>query len=173
VARVEVLKVQRDTVLEENTRLWQLFQSLRELPKAEASELLIQLRNTDDPAALLRLARNISPEVSPGPSFIPREENQSNTRLAATDMRALANSPWRVSARPWTLVAGDGVVSELISSFFKWDDAFFAPFIDREAFLVDMRSNDPTHARYCSPLLVNAICASRSVSIRIVQTGLK
>ncbi len=164
VARVESLKAQRDTFAQENSRLWQLFRDLRELPRNEADEILTRLRHTGDPYAVLRLARNVSPTSAAGPSFVSQEEGQSNTRLPAIDMRALANSSMRVSARPWTLIAGDGIVSDLISSFFRWDDIFFFPFIDREAFLQDMRSNDPAKAKYCSPLLVNAICASRSVS---------
>lgn len=164
LARVESLKAQRDTFAEENARLWQLFKGLKELPRQEADEILTRLRSTGDPYAALRLARNVSPPMAAGPSFASQEEGQGNTRLPAIDMRALANSPLRVSARPWTLVAGDGVVSDLISSFFRWDDIFFFPFIDKQAFLEDMRSNNPSTAKYCSPFLVNAICASRSVS---------
>lgn len=167
VARVESLKAQRDAVVVENSRLWQLLGLLRELPKPEAQDILAQLRSTDDPHAVLRLARNISPPMPPGPSYSSQEKLQENPRLSAIGLRALVNSSLRVSARPWTLVAGDGIVSDLISSFFQRDDAFFFPSIDRDAFLEDMRSNDPSKSKYCSPLLVNAICTSRSVSICI------
>ena len=44
---------------------------------------------------------------------------------------ALAKSPLKVPARPWTSVTGDGIVSNLISSFFKWDDSIMYPFMDR------------------------------------------
>lgn len=165
LARVDDLQVQRDTAAQENTRLWQLFRSLRELPRHEADAIITQLRSMDDPAAMLRLARNVAPPVVvPGPAFALRDKGEANARLPAINMRALMNSKFRVSARPWTLVAGDGLVSDLISSFFTYDHPFFVPCIDRDAFLADMRSNDPANAVYCSPLLVNAICASRSVS---------
>ena len=78
------------------------------------------------------------------------------------DAEALASSPLKVPARPWTSVAGDGIVSNLISSFFKWDDSYLYSFVDRELFLRDMRSG--VESQYCSPLLVNSICAARSVS---------
>lgn len=165
LVRIERLKGERDAMAQENTQLWQLFRMLRDLPRSEADEVLTRLRSGNEPTELLRLARGMALPLPPGPTLVPQLDAQSSTRLQAIDMRALANSALRVSARPWTMVAGDGAVSDLISSFFKWDDTFFFPFIDREAFIEDMRGNEPDTAKFCSPLLVNAICASRCVSI--------
>ncbi|KAG6019116.1 hypothetical protein E4U41_003392, partial [Claviceps citrina] len=86
--------------------------------------------------------------------------------LERLELLALRESSIRVDARPWTAVASDGLVSELVSSFFTWDDAFFLPIVDREAFLADMRSGNVAKAKYCSPFLVNAICASRCYTCR-------
>jgi hypothetical protein len=85
-------------------------------------------------------------------------------RLLKLNQEALETVPIKVPARPWTIVAGDGIVSELITEFFANDHLYFFPPIDRMAFLGDMQKADIENARYCSPLLVNAICAHRCVS---------
>ena len=94
---------------------------------------------------------------------VSSQPGEHHRLLEKLDSEALGKSPIKVPARPWTNVAGDGVVSELISAWFRWDDIFCYPYVDRECFLDDMRKGDPSHARYCSPFLVNALCAQRSV----------
>lgn len=154
----------------ENDRWRELYCLPRRLPEVEALQTLAQARATDDPIAILDVARRSSlrlanPGLNPGSSPAP-----INLRINSLDLEALSESQIRVHARPWTVVAGDGLVSELISSFFTWDDAFFFSFIDREAFLGDMRAKDPKNAEYCSPFLVNAICATRFVSVKFTPT---
>lgn len=85
------------------------------------------------------------------PKLRSSENEDSHTRLLL------------VPARPWTTLANDDVVSDLITSFFLLDATFFLAFVEQEAFLEDMRSCSPKTARYCSPVLVNAICALRCV----------
>ena len=85
-------------------------------------------------------------------------------RIRKLDLDALRDSPIKVRAYPWTIIAGDGLVSSLISSFFAWDNPFFYCFVDQQCFLEDMEQQDPLKAMFCSPLLVNAICAIRAVS---------
>jgi hypothetical protein len=162
---VAKLKSRADSLQSENTRLWELFRLLGTLPRDEADELVGHIRSADHPTAIWRLARDSSPSLQDGqgPDVIPTGAPRRGPRLLAIDLRALSKSRVRVSARPWTVIAGDGVVSDLISSVFAWDDPFFFPFIDRGAFLEDMRRNDVKNATYCSPFLVNAICASRYV----------
>ena len=88
----------------------------------------------------------------------------AESEIQKMDANALATSIIKVPARPWTSLAGDGLVSNLISAYFKWDNPMFSFWIDRELFVRDMRSVDPTRAQYCSRFLVNAICAYRAVS---------
>jgi hypothetical protein len=71
----------------------------------------------------------------------------------------------KIQAQPWTSVAGNALVSELLSSFFVYDNCFYLSFIDQESFLHDLQTGDIESADFCSPLLVNAICALRCVSI--------
>jgi hypothetical protein len=61
-------------------------------------------------------------------------------------------------------VAGDGIVSELITDFFKWDNAYVFPSIDLASFLHDM-SLEVDQASWCSLVLVNAICAQRCIFV--------
>lgn len=84
--------------------------------------------------------------------------------LENLELSAMESSSIKVHARPWTRVAGDGVVSELISSFFAYDNGFYLSFVDQESFLEDMQAGDVSNAEFCSSLLVNAICALRCVS---------
>jgi hypothetical protein len=84
------------------------------------------------------------------------------------DREALDLAPIKVHARPWTIVADDGIVSELISGFFEVDHLYYIPAIDRDTFLDDMEKANIREAKYCSPLLVNAICAYRCVSNKLI-----
>jgi hypothetical protein len=84
--------------------------------------------------------------------------------LENLDVAALSESSFQVHARPWTALANDGLVSELLSSFFASDGCFYLSFVDQQYFLDDMEVGDIGMAKLCSPLLVNAICALRCVS---------
>lgn len=145
----------------ENHELRNLIRLLSALSEPEAHDIFMRLRTTDDPIAVLRFVKDaklllVNPPVNAHPTA-------SNPRLQAIDLLALEDSHFKMHARPWTVVAGDGIVSALISSFFTWEDTFFYPFIDQPAFLDDMRNGSPETAKYCSPFLVNAICATRCV----------
>lgn len=80
------------------------------------------------------------------------------------DTDALQASRSKVPARPWTNVAGDGIVSHLISTFLDLEQPYFFPMIDPRAFIVDMKAANIATANYCSPMLVNAMCAVGAVS---------
>ncbi|KAM5379675.1 hypothetical protein ACJZ2D_003869 [Fusarium nematophilum] len=145
----------------ENEQWRELYGLLRSLSDAEARHALARIRDADDPITVLSFARRASILADPPVPLPGTGPTDWSPRMAALNLRTLSESPIRVHAWPWTAIAGDGLVSQLISSFFTWDDAFFYPFIDREAFLEDMRSGDVEQAEHCSPFLVNAICASR------------
>jgi len=105
-----------------------------------------------DPTAILQAVYACSSE-SDGPDSI----------LKTLDDLAYQDSSIKVLTELWTDVAGKGIVSGLVSDFFANEEAYFFSAVHREAFLDDMKS--PVTARFCSPLLVNAICAVRSVSL--------
>lgn len=162
VSLTSTLRTRNAALKQENDQLRQLFSILRRASATGGQELLTRLRVAEDPIQILSSIQE-STLISSCPDS-PLGAQQMDPKLERIDLLALRESLLRVEARPWTVVAPDGLVSELISSFFIWDDPFFLPLIDREAFLTGMRSGRPATAKYCSPFLVNAICASRCVS---------
>ena len=158
VSRYADLKERWEHRDRENRDLRELFSYLYTRSEAEAFEVYRRLRTSDDPFAVLRHLRDADTLLSV-PS--PKVFGAVGREVGDIDAALLSCSTIKVPARPWTSVAGDGLVSTLISAFFKLDDAFIYPFIDRELLVRDMRRG---HGPYCSPLLVNALCALRSVS---------
>lgn len=155
--------VREGTALEaENYALRELVEYLCLGPEEDAWETFQRLRaqmSDSDPRRILQNIRDARNPPVPTPIPLPGGQDSS-----AVERDALARSEIRVPARPWTSVAGDGIVSSLISAFFKWDEPFAYAYIARDLFLRDMRRGVPPQAKYCSPLLVNALCAIRSVS---------
>ena len=64
----------------------------------------------------------------------------------------------------WNKVAEESLVTDLVSSFLAYDACFLFAFIDRKCFLNEMRAGDVEKGLFCSPLLINAICAFQCVS---------
>lgn len=106
--------------------------------------------------------------ISHGQAFLPPSESQEifhDPQLQGLDQNALESSAIKLSAHPWTDVVGDGLFSELIADFFAWDNVYLFPSVDQDAFLQEMRKTNTTTSKYCTPLLVNAICSQRSVRV--------
>lgn len=149
---------------QENEQLRDLFKLLHNLPTEEGQEVIARLKVADDPIQVLRAVQEATLLINN-----PNSRSYSalmDSRLERLDLLALRENAIRVDAKPWTAVASDGIVSELVSSFFNWENSFYVPIIDRDAFLEEMRSGNPATAKYCTPFLVNAICADRCVSFR-------
>lgn len=143
-------------------QLRELFGYIRTCPEAEAKQVYRQLRTANGLQDLIH--------PSGGSSLSLKQKHRifgSEKPACEPDLDVLASSAIRVPARPWTLLAGDGLVSELVSAFFTYDHCSGIPFVDQECFLADMRAEDTTQARFCSPFLVNAICALRCVSVNL------
>lgn len=94
------------------------------------------------------------------------------TLLENLDFSALSISHLKLRAQPWTALAGDGLISELVSSFVACDNCFHLSLIDEECFVRDMQAGDIDNADFCTPLLVHAICALRCVRIVHCTTSL-
>lgn len=140
----------------------QLYSLMRTRSLDEAQEIFKRIRAAPDPIEVLRSVKEADILL---PSLAPNDPGAPDPRLQKLEDRALADAPIKVPARPWTTVAGEGIISELISGFFASDHLYFFPAIDRQAFLEDMAGADLQSAKYCSPLLVNSICAHRCVSL--------
>ncbi|OLN96914.1 Nitrogen assimilation transcription factor nirA 5 [Colletotrichum chlorophyti] len=165
-SRVVSMRRRAQELERENEELHELLRFLYTRPEEDALEIFRRLRASGDALQVLKfvrsgdllLQRRIGVEASavvpvdPAPSIHDVEDSVENFI--------------GVSARPWTNLADDSLVSELIASFFLWDGPFLASFIDRERFLEDMREGSPDTAEYCCSVLVNAICSLRSHTSR-------
>jgi hypothetical protein len=151
-----------DALQREVDQLKELFGHIRTCPEAEAKQVYRQLRTADGLQDLLHL--------SGGSSLSLKQKHRilgSEKPACERDLDVLTSSAIMVPARPWTVLASDSLVSELVSAFFTYDHCSGIFFVDQECFLADMRAEDITHARFCSPFLVNAICALRCVSVDV------
>jgi hypothetical protein len=113
--------------------------------------------NTDpDLAQLSQEIMHSNEEHSPAsPSF----KRSSDDRIRP---QSLLLPPIAMSAHPWTTLAPDEVFSHLMSLYFTWEQPCLQ-FIDKTAFLAEMKAGDTTNS-CCSPLLVSAVLAQACVS---------
>jgi hypothetical protein len=150
------LKRRHSELEQEASQLKELFDFIRSRPIDEAFKIFTLIRESNQPLSILQSIRDANLLLHT--SHLTTLQSDT-TNLTET---SLLKIPIKVPARPWTSVAGDGLVSELISGFFTWDTFIFG-FVDQDAFLQDMRKANPQEAKHCSAFLVNAICAFRSV----------
>lgn len=171
ISRSLSIKRKCSSSIQENEELWKLVDDLRTRPDREAADLLKRIRATKGTFAILDFLRYGNIDSQPSVFDTPKD-SQAN-RLRIVDEKALKNCRIKVRARPWTTVAGDGLVSELISYFFDGDHTFLTPYFEEHGFIKDMETGGgPGMMNYCSPLLVNMICAAASVGIRIFASHL-
>ncbi|KAI9750704.1 MAG: hypothetical protein M4579_006352 [Chaenotheca gracillima] len=86
----------------------------------------------------------------------------SEPRRKALNLSDICDDPpFRVPARPWTTVSDDDeLISHLVSLYMTWEQPFLHLFVERNSFLRDMNAEfRPSNLGFCSPLLVNAMCA--------------
>jgi hypothetical protein len=137
---------------------------IRTRSEVESMEIYRRVRIAVDPLDVVELLRGGDLLLQ---HSVPEQSGESQAQipgLESLELSVLEQSAIKVRARPWTRIAGDGLVSELISSFFSYDNGFYLSFVDQESFLDDMQAGDVASAEFCSPVLVNAICALRCVS---------
>ncbi|KAF3804328.1 hypothetical protein GCG54_00000680 [Colletotrichum gloeosporioides] len=152
------LKRKANVLENENAQYRDLFRMVCSKTEDEAQEIFRRIRVSGDPLKVLESIRQAE-ILLPSPAA---NERVSDSRLAKLNDKAMENSLIRVPAKPWTAIADDGLVSELITDFFSWENASAFPAVDRDLFVADMRAGNVKKAKYCSPILVNAICALRS-----------
>ncbi|KAK1853531.1 C6 transcription factor [Colletotrichum chrysophilum] len=152
------LKRKANVLENENAQYRDLLRMVCSKTEDEAQEIFRRIRVSGDPLKVLESIRQAE-ILLPSPAA---NERVSDSRLAKLNDKAMENSLIRVPAKPWTAIADDGLVSELITDFFSWENASAFPAVDRDLFVADMRAGNVKKAKYCSPILVNAICALRS-----------
>jgi hypothetical protein len=143
----------------------ELYEYLRTRPLVEVAEVIRRIRSNADPCKVLTLVRD--GDLLLQASAMGRKGTEADVEdiVRNIDETAYHRSSIKLSAKRWTDVAGDGLVSELISIFFDIEQPFATTYVDRHCFLEDMGSEQIEDARFCSPALVNAICAMGAVSV--------
>lgn len=91
-------------------------------------------------------------------------DNMRSTSVASSRLEEIWPPLRHIRLEIWTTTGGIEIVAELLAIFFAEENPFPLGFIDRDCFLEDMRNGDGRSTKYCSKLLVNAICAISSVS---------
>ncbi|KAF5007709.1 hypothetical protein FDECE_5957 [Fusarium decemcellulare] len=149
----------------ELAQLRELFSLLRTRAPEDAAVILDRIRTTNDPISVLQFVRQAD-ILLPNPS----STSSQSPRVQKVDAEALSHSAIRIPARPWTTLAADGIVSELVSNFFQNDHGYLVPFIHRDSFIRDVRGQSIEQASYCSPTLLNAICALKCLTSQRAKT---
>lgn len=150
----QALKRKYNVARNESKDLRELFECLRQRPPDEANEILARIRNSDDPVQVLQSVREAALIL---PSDFPQSPRRDTLSL---DQRPDAHLiPIQVPAQPWTGVASNTVISNLVWQFFSHDNKYLLPVVDQDAFIKDMCAESPARAQHCSALLVNSICA--------------
>lgn len=137
-------------------RMTELYDYIRSRSEGEVWDLVSQIRQTADPFKFLKLVRDRNGDL---PTGLP--EPNVKAMMRQLDASALEESRIKVRASPWTSIAGDGIVSHLISRALE---PSVTTFIDEEALTTDMSVQNPGTTPYCSALLVNVLCAFGTVS---------
>jgi hypothetical protein len=143
----------------------ELYEYLRTRPLVEVAEVIRRIRSNTDPCKVLRLVRD--GDLLLEASAIGRRGLETGVEdvVRKIDAAAYQACPVKVPAKPWTCVAGNGLVSELVSIFFDIEQPFGTIYVDKQCFLDEMVSAHTGNTKFCSPALVNAICAIGAVSI--------
>lgn len=137
----------------------ELVDYMRIKPLPDVAEVIRRIRAGEDPCRVLRLVRD--GDLLLQASALGRQELEfdKDDAIKKLDEAAMQKSHIKVAAKPWTAVGGDGLVSELVTIFFDTEQPFSTVYVDRFCFLEDMKTGKPEKARFCSPALVNSICA--------------
>lgn len=152
---------ERQEMREELTEFREIFHYLRTKSQKEVSEVLRLIKSDAEPSTILRLLKEGDIHID---ASLLGAQNPHASAMAQIEEHALQSAAFKVPARPWTTVAKDGIVSELISSFFTPENRLICTFVDLEWFLEDMRSQAIGDALLCSPFLVNIMCAIAAVN---------
>ncbi|KAF4454241.1 hypothetical protein F53441_3241 [Fusarium austroafricanum] len=162
------VKKKYDSLIIENQQYRELFDAIQKKPDCEAQEIFNRLRASNQPLNVLESIRQAE-VLLPNPTANTWTDDP---RLKRLDEKALESSVIQVPAKPWTAIVGDGLISELITDFFTWDNSYMFPVLDRVIFVDEMKADDASNAQWCSALLVNAICAKRCLIVeRAKQFG--
>ncbi|KAG5916903.1 hypothetical protein E4U53_004257 [Claviceps sorghi] len=128
---------------------------IRAAPQEEAYNVFMQIRASGS-SRPIDVLDSLDHQERQG-SLTSNEDSDGNT------YDLVGSHSIEVRASPWTTVAGDEVVSELVTQYFTFDYLYVFPPINRSIFVREMQSLSIMTATSCSPVLVNAICAQQCI----------
>ena len=170
------IKRKIDDLEENQDTLQNLFDTLRDSNDEKAVQLF-QLIRSKVPLADIKNSLNngdgldeTKPEMSSSPDLqnvltkSQEDDSPPPDRRRMLDIRRLVDEPpFRVPARPWTVITRDDtLVSHLVSLWLTWSHPFWNS-LNRKLFIRDMQAGR-LECEFCSPFLVNAILAEACVS---------
>ena len=164
--RQVAIKRKASSLEEENQQLHAIFAFIRTRQPDDVAEIVKRIRNSSDVLEVLRFVQDGVLTLQ-----LRLQRELPDPRMIRIEADSLQETGLRLPARPWTTVAGDGIVSDVVSRFFDIDQPFYCGMVDHSAFVSDMRASDTSATRYCSPVLVNAICALGAVSDFVQSTS--
>lgn len=148
-----MLRRTNDELQVQVAKLRELYDILRTRDDNDALQILRLMKNMDDPIQVLSVvSAGVALAGFSGPS-------QSQPSMPTRGYDFSQSRREQTSNASWTNVANAEVVAHLIDIFFSSDHAFPMAFIDKECFMADMQRQSRQGSKYCSQLLVNAICA--------------
>jgi hypothetical protein len=123
------MRRKNDVLQAEVDRLRELLTHDRSITKTKPLEDVHRLLG---PAKLEDVAKVLEDgNIPPRPYATDIRDETLAFALENLDIAALSKSTFQVHARPWTTLADDGLVSELLSSFFASDGCFYLSFVDQ------------------------------------------
>lgn len=148
--------------------LQELYDYLRTRPIDQVAEVISRIRSNTDPCKVIRLMRDGDLLLQVSAMANKALEADVEGAVKRIDAMTYQQNPLKLTAKPWTDVGGDGLVSELVSIFFDIEQPFATTYVDKHRFLEEMRAGDIKNAKFCSPALVSVICAIGAVSGLII-----
>lgn len=142
------------SLTKENSVLKELLDRMQQGTEDEACSIYLQLRSEPNVSVLV-LAQRLALQAPDGTSELGAEKSvDSSMSTTEKELQSFAT-------KAWTTVADYKLVSELVASWFMWNDAQVCACLDREALLGPAVAGG---TKFCSSFLINVICAARCVS---------
>lgn len=113
-----------------------------------------------DAGAIISAVEGLSVSDAPSTTVGPLRDFGEDKLLGE---RRLITNTFSVPAEPWTkLTTDDAFVSHLVTGFLNYPNVYWR-YVEEDLFLNSMQSGN-VNAEFCSPFLVNAICALACLS---------
>ncbi|OAQ58392.2 fungal zn(2)-Cys(6) binuclear cluster domain-containing protein [Pochonia chlamydosporia 170] len=142
--RSSAFKRKYNSLEEELDTLRTLFSYVQTRPQSEAQNTLMSvIQLCQDPAEAIQLFLTQGDGATEIEEFAEAEVSESFITPTCSEAHPfLAKHLVHVQARPWTTVAGDAIVSQIISQFFIDERPLALPIVDFTVFIRDMTQGD-------------------------------